>query len=374
MQGLGVRVGPGYGAPGSLEWLVAAIFNSGVEGYFADPADLTTAYQDSAGTTAGAVDQPVGLRLDKSDGAVRGAELWSDAAVSFTQASRISPNVYRINSPDGTYSGVSINAVLTADRRYEVTFTIDSITVLGAGLQVESVESPSFTTTGPKRCVVTASSTAAVIKRAGTACDIQISKVSFRELPGNHATQSTAASRPLLKSINGYLWEEFDGTDDFLTSATGGGGTTGFFYCGPVYVAGGAGTARVLWSDRGTTAGYGVFISAGNVLSLIAGNGLADTTVSTAATLPVGEAHIVTAWDDGTNLNVQIDNGTIASTARPAVAAGTAGFTEGRENGVAGSYAPVRLGTREYMKNYSPDSATREQIKRFVALRNGIDL
>jgi len=45
----------------------ASLFVNGEQGFWYDPSDLSTLFQDSAGTTpVTAVEQPVGLILDKS--------------------------------------------------------------------------------------------------------------------------------------------------------------------------------------------------------------------------------------------------------------------------------------------------------------------
>ena len=52
------------------------LFTSGAQGAWYDPSDLSTLYQDAAGTTpVTAVEQPVGLMLDRSRGLVLGSEL-----------------------------------------------------------------------------------------------------------------------------------------------------------------------------------------------------------------------------------------------------------------------------------------------------------
>jgi len=52
---------------GATEFSPASLFTSGVQGAWYDPSDYTSLFQDSAGTTAvTAVEQPVGLMLDKS--------------------------------------------------------------------------------------------------------------------------------------------------------------------------------------------------------------------------------------------------------------------------------------------------------------------
>ena len=61
--------------------MAGALYSSGQQGAWYDESDLTTLYQDSAGTTlVTAVEQPVGLVLDKRFGAVRGAEAITAAA------------------------------------------------------------------------------------------------------------------------------------------------------------------------------------------------------------------------------------------------------------------------------------------------------
>jgi len=52
------------------------LFANNEPGVWYDPSDFSTLYQDSAGTTpVTAVEQPVGLMLDKSKGLVLGPEL-----------------------------------------------------------------------------------------------------------------------------------------------------------------------------------------------------------------------------------------------------------------------------------------------------------
>lgn len=162
-----------------------------------------TMYQDSAGATpVTAVGQPVGLMLDKRLGAVRGAELWSDASVSFnSESSRVGANTYRIYSSAGVDSSVSVSGVTTIGNWYEVAFNVDSVTTAGSGLRVGATTGPIVAaTTGLKRVIFQADAGSALIKRAGGVTDIQISNVSWKSLTGNHRTQATAASRPTLSA------------------------------------------------------------------------------------------------------------------------------------------------------------------------------
>lgn len=160
----------------------------------------------------------------------------------------------------------------------------------------------------------------------------------------------------------GYL----DGTDDYDTSATGGGGTTGFFFCGVLTVSGGAGTARTIWSDTGTNTGYRVRINASNKLELAAGNGSAYTTVESNETITAPGTYLLSAWDDGGVLAVQVGNAAAATTARPAVSAGTSTITSYRDNGAATSYFNGRDYGSVYRQTY-PGETMHARLKSWLA-------
>ena len=60
-------LGSGFGGGGGGGFSPASLFAGGTEGAWYDPSDLTTLFQDSAGTTpVTTAGQPVGLMLDKS--------------------------------------------------------------------------------------------------------------------------------------------------------------------------------------------------------------------------------------------------------------------------------------------------------------------
>ena len=155
-----------------------------------------------------------------------------------------------------------------------------------------------------------------------------------------------------------------DGVDDSLTSSTGGGGTTGFFFSAAISPQGSAGTARTLFSDAGTNTGYIVRLNASNRLEFAAGNGTAYTTIATVGTMAVRATDVVQAWDDGTTLNVKIGSGPTASIARPVVSAGTAGYTLYQNNGVATGY----FNGRSYGEIYRKDSGLTQSQREAVAV------
>lgn len=171
------------------------------------------------------------------------------------------------------------------------------------------------------------------------------------------------------------LYEKLDGVDDSLSSATGGGGTAGFFFCAAVKVLGGAGTAREIWNDRVGTNGYIVRANTLNNASLLAGNGSFVTQIATgASSLLVGETRIVTAWDDGSTINIQIDRGTVSSVARPAVSAGSNSFTVGKHNETASNFFPGNIYAAIYVKDSGLTATQRALVQRHVASKAGIAL
>lgn len=189
----------------------------------------------------------------------------------------------------------------------------------------------------------------------------------------NHSLQATAAARPTWQvDAGGRYYLSVLGTDDCYTCATGGAGTLGFFWCGVIQTTGGAGTQRMLFSDVGVTLGYSVFISTTNKLSIGVGNGAAWTILASTATVDVGTKYLLSAWDDGTNLNVQINNATIESVARPVVAAGTASFTRFKDNGAASSFFIGYEYASVYVKNSGLATASREDMKKLARSYGGL--
>lgn len=166
--------------------------------------------------------------------------------------------------------------------------------------------------------------------------------------------------------------DAFDQVDDYLTAAAGGGGTTGIMICCAVRVPD-SGSAATIWSDRGTNTGYRLSINASNQIQLSAGNGTTYTTV-TGDTLTAQERYVILAWHDGTNLNVQVDNGTVASTAFATATAGTDGFTIARDNGASSGYWGRGIFSLVYTKNDSSSALSRSSVKRYISQQAGITL
>lgn len=202
----------------------AVLFALNEPGVWLDPSDLTTLFQDTAGTIpVTAAGQSVALALDKSKGLVLGSELFSRTldfsnAVWLKTASVTSSGVqtFTTNAQGGVYSTI---AGVSASARYRVRVTGTTTTQLAirndtdvAGQAI--VFAGSFDVTLNSQIFSGSSGLFFQLGAAGTAT---ITFVSIREIPGNHATQATPGSRPTYQvdgTGRGYLL--FDGVDDFL--------------------------------------------------------------------------------------------------------------------------------------------------------------
>ena len=185
-------------------------------GAWFDPSDLSTLYQDAAGTIpVTAVEQPVGLMLDKSQGMMLGPELqptgdisgfvsgqneivWSNTTFTNTIVSR----------------GVS-KPLLSVGKFYSVTVNLNSNTVVS--LNTADAITPSTRTQlriGSGTTIFKADYPYLYIRNAepGTTT---INSLTVRELYGYHATQNITASRPTLSARYNLLTK----TEDFNNSA-----------------------------------------------------------------------------------------------------------------------------------------------------------
>ena len=217
---------------GVLGFNPASPFANGEEGAWYDPSDLTTLYQDAAGTTpVTAAGQPVGLMLDKSKGLTLESELVTGDSSDFTSSlgswtyytgatATASGGAFTI-SAQGTYV---INSLLTIGKTYRVSFdwtrTADTIGLfVGDRAQASQIRIPtgngllSGTYAGYIQCSIAA---AAIGMYSGGGL-ATIDNISILELPGNHATQSTSTARPTLQTSGGLYYLDFDGVDDYMS-------------------------------------------------------------------------------------------------------------------------------------------------------------
>lgn len=226
-----------------FDQLIKSLFANNEQGFAYDPNDLTTLYQDAAGTVpVTGVGQPVGLMLDKSKGLVLGNEL-SNYSAGFNSLVGISP-VGATLSLEGTalvitaQAGTSRRAEipisgLTVGKFYKIKFIArkNEIGIYQNFQQFTPFNKISYlvnvlsTTATEYTFIMEATAVSGVLRAYATSIEsvdaqIIVESVSVKEVKGNHAYQTTSASRPILRqnAITGAYYLEFDGYDDFLVT------------------------------------------------------------------------------------------------------------------------------------------------------------
>ena len=351
----------------------ADLFRDGTIGVYYDPSDFSTLYQDAAGTMpVTALEQSVGLVLDKSRGLALGVEKvsngdfssdswWSkDVGVSIAGGACVFTGV---TSSRGVYR----NALLSPRARYEVRYTISAVNSGSVSIFVGGNSAAARSAAGTYVEQISCGSTTLFGVFASPAFDGSIDNISVREIAGLHAYQSTDAARPTLKGAPNYV--NFDGLDDHLLIAAGGGGTAGFFLSVGI-VAPTAGTVRTILSDRGTNTGYKVWLAADNTINFSAGNGTAHTTITSAALTPASK-YIIQAWHDGANLNLSINGAAVTPVAFATATAGSSSMTLGKSNTASSEYWSGRMYAPVYTRNKAPSTQQRQGVYQWLLGKMG---
>jgi hypothetical protein len=215
---------------------VRAMFLGNEQGAWYDPSDRATLFQDAAGTTpVTAVEQPVGLVLDKSKGLVFGPELVangialtdSDAnniADGFSIAGAPTPSIVTgngfsgraqriVNNSSNTYQGLTFSGLSSigggaVGKWYLVSFEYRANAGIANVRNEFPISFPANTGSAVKVTVLWRptiafdSTTLRFLAWGGGYAEnwLEVGNISVRELPGNHAFQTTAASRPVLSA------------------------------------------------------------------------------------------------------------------------------------------------------------------------------
>jgi hypothetical protein len=208
---------------------ILALFAQGEQGVWYDPSDLTTLFQDTAGTTpVTTTGQSVGLMLDKSKGLVLGPELVTngdfDTADGWALAASavISDGVLNVNQ-GGSTELASQNIGIAPGRFYE--FEVECKSYISGSLDFGTrvgtvVTFAVVNAVGIFRGIGVAGAANTGIRLISQSGGFigTIDNISVKELPGNHATQATAAARPTYQTGGGLHWLAFDGVDDFMVA------------------------------------------------------------------------------------------------------------------------------------------------------------
>ena len=204
--------------------IIKSLFANNEQGFTRTPDDLSTMFQDAAGTipVTGA-GQPVGLMLDKSKGLVLGSNLanpipdpaildggtgtqgtWNPETKTMGNSGAIVNNRPRFN----------FSFPATAGRFYKITGR------LSGNLEVLNlISSVVVDANGNFYGVVQATSTTIVLQIVTNLTQttfLKVEELVVQEISGNHAYQTQSAMRPLLVASPQRL--DFDTVDDKLTT------------------------------------------------------------------------------------------------------------------------------------------------------------
>lgn len=213
---LGRAIGPSLAGGG---WSPLSLFQSGESGLVYDAMDLSGFYSDAALTTQCVVNATCGSRRDSSKGSELGPDLAdtigsSDAWAAFgTNLIADDDGAVRITYVDDSKGGYAyfresagLNSNLTVGKWYRVSYrakvnggSVTPAVDVGSlvnGLPVANTEFAEFSIT----FVATNATTNNLrIESMGASEIAWIEGISICEIPGNHAYQSTAANRPILR-------------------------------------------------------------------------------------------------------------------------------------------------------------------------------
>lgn len=221
-----------------------SLFAASEVGVWYAPSDLSTMFQDAYGSTPVTADgQSVGLILDKSKGLTLDSDLvtngnFSNGTTGFTNVngntsgSSVISGEFNVVCGGGGSGGFTQDITITQGTTYKVTVTARKIA--GSGYtRVQLYDGASFTNfilqlvdinSVAGAVVYTAyvtpklTSTLRLYLYADMSTTGGFDDITVKALPGNHATQATAAKRPVYKTSGGLHWLQFDGVDDAMAT------------------------------------------------------------------------------------------------------------------------------------------------------------
>jgi hypothetical protein len=193
---------------------IQKLFSNGEQGFAYDPNDLTTLYQDAAGTVpVTTAVQPVGLVLDKSKGLTLSPELFNNETVLLTAGTTY--------LGDSTYRIVSSSALQSLEvRGIPLGMCLLDYTVLSSASGSVRIDAQNYAYRhlvvglGNKKHLLRNSRGNIAFVRDAVPTDVTIRINSIRQILGNHTYQTTSSMRPQLVAAPQRL--DYDTADDKL--------------------------------------------------------------------------------------------------------------------------------------------------------------
>ena len=372
-----------------------SLFVAGAQGGWYDPSDMSTLFQDRAGTTpVTALGQPVGLILDKSRGLALGPELRANGVIALVGTATAA--TYNTATGAGTATRVDLNnqssvafTGLSTSTTYRI--TIQNTSAIHVWVRQGSAGGISVGVINPNATQTvlcnTGSQTQLHLAASANGSSITFVVQSISALPGNHLTQTTAASRPLWQQdAAGAFHLAFDGVDDFLTI-----GTFDMSASDKVTVCAGVrklsdaarGIVAELSATSATNAGSFALTApestaASGNFGFVSGGSLAGSAVAQSATILSPVSRVVTATADivGDTALVRLNGAQSGATATADQGTGNYGASYplfvGRRDGTTLPFNGLLHGL--VIRGGSITAPELAQLERYMAQKTGIAL
>ncbi|MHA3052529.1 hypothetical protein [Acinetobacter sp. ANC 4640] len=212
-----------------IGYIISQLFSNSEQGFTQTPSDLSTLYQDAAGTTpVTGAGQVLGLVLDKSKGLVLGSNIVTDSGFDNPAKWAVVTTGFSVSGglliANNAGAGNKIQQTtpdfpFVPNKYYEITYTCAEWTSGEFGVFIgQSSFKANRTGTGTftERVLAGTNTSAGLWIRANTTLTAKFDNITVREVLGNHAYQSTSSYRPLLQDSPRRV--VFDGIDDKLTT------------------------------------------------------------------------------------------------------------------------------------------------------------
>lgn len=226
---VGVKVGIGRGvfeAPGatviggkkpSFNLEILKLFANGEQGFWYDPSDMGTMYQDAGSIPLAGTTQPIGVMLDKSKRLVEGAEIFDKidftASAGWVTSGVLAERSLKQFTTTGTGGlafrvGKGKSYRLSMKGHSTAPFRIRNTSSSANG--IDTIPAGEFDIDAyPVALLLDNDYFFLQLQAAGV---FTLEHLSLKEISGNHAYQTTSAARPILRDAPRRI--DFDAVDD----------------------------------------------------------------------------------------------------------------------------------------------------------------